>query len=58
MKDSIALLLTAFVVAATAWAFWFLAGPNGFDAVILAALVYLAVVNFRLRRSLRSKQPD
>ncbi|WP_186301415.1 hypothetical protein [Denitromonas halophila] len=58
MKDSIALLLTALVAATIAWAFWFLAGPNGFDAIMLAALIYLAIDNFRLRKRLRSKQSD
>ncbi|MCZ4305479.1 hypothetical protein O4G98_12115 [Zoogloeaceae bacterium G21618-S1] len=58
MKDSITLLLTALVAATIAWAFWFFAGPNGFDAIMLAALIYLAIDNFRLRKSLRSKQSD
>lgn len=58
MKDSIALLLTAVIFAALAWGFWFLMGADGFDILMLAVVIYLAVDNFRLRKALRTRHPE
>lgn len=55
MKDSIALLVTAVVVAALSWAFWRYAGQDAFWIFSSAVMAGLCIDNMRLRRLLRDR---
>ncbi|MBD8184997.1 MULTISPECIES: hypothetical protein [Pseudomonas] len=54
MKDSIALLATAVVMAVLAWLFWAGLGEDAFGALSVVMMVILAVDNFRLRRQVKA----
>ncbi|QHF05564.1 MULTISPECIES: hypothetical protein [Pseudomonas syringae group] len=54
MKDSIALLATALVMALLAWLFWAQLGQDAFGVLGLLVTVALAVDNFRLRRQVKA----
>lgn len=56
MKDGIVLVLLALVVAVFAWGFWYVSGNDGFNVVMIVALVALTADNIRLRRQLRASQ--
>jgi len=56
MKDGIVLVLLALVVAALAWGFWYVSGNDGFNVIMIVALVALTADNVRLRRQLRASQ--
>ena len=53
MKDSILLLITALVVAASAQFFWSHMGEEGFAFLNFIFLVGLMADNYRLRRRLK-----
>lgn len=55
-KDGIVLVLLALVVAALAWGFWYVSGNDGFNVIMIVALVALTADNVRLRRQLRASQ--
>lgn len=57
MKDSLALLVTAIVVAIAAWAFWHFLGADALQVFSLLATIVLLADNVRLRRRLRESKP-
>ncbi|QIQ72032.1 hypothetical protein HBB04_02423 [Pseudomonas coronafaciens] len=56
MKDSIALLVTAVVMAFFAWLFWSTLGPDAFVVLGSLMVVMLCTDNFRLRRQVKALQ--
>ncbi|KTB71837.1 hypothetical protein [Pseudomonas syringae] len=56
MKDSIALLATAVVMAFLAWLFWSSLGQDAFAVLGALMVVVLFVDNARLRRQVKALQ--
>ncbi|WP_024673045.1 hypothetical protein [Pseudomonas syringae] len=56
MKDSIALLATAVVMALLAWLFWSSLGQDAFAVLGALMVVVLFVDNARLRRQVKALQ--
>ncbi|QVX17666.1 hypothetical protein DB356_24795 [Pseudomonas congelans] len=56
MKDSLALLATAIVMAFLSWLFWSSLGQDAFAVFGALMLVVLAVENSRLRRQVKALQ--
>lgn len=54
MKDSIALLATAIVMAILAWLFWSQLGQDAFGVLGLIMTLTLVVDNVRLRRQVKA----
>ncbi|MBA1231183.1 hypothetical protein G7013_16150 [Pseudomonas viridiflava] len=54
MKDSIALIATAIVMAILAWLFWSKLGQDAFGVLGLVMTAAMAADNFRLRRQVKA----
>lgn len=56
MKDSAALLLSAFLIALFGWSFWHFLGGNALQTLSMIAMLVLGIDNQRLRRKLRESE--